>query len=73
MADWVNPAPYPIIYVRGYAMTRGEIDATTGIRFAAYGDASTAATIRRLPPRPDDVTPSVAGHLRFVVSKWNSD
>jgi hypothetical protein len=26
-----------------------------------------------LPPRPDDVTPSVVGHLRFVASKWNSD
>jgi hypothetical protein len=26
-----------------------------------------------LPPRPENVTPAVEGHLRLVVSLWNDD
>ena len=51
---WVNPAPHPIIYVRGYAMTRGEIDLTTADPFCGFNIGSTifrATTDRTQPPR----------------------
>ena len=54
MADWINPAPHPIIYVRGYAMTRSEIDATTADPFCGFNIGSTvfrAAADREKPPR----------------------
>ena len=54
MAEWINPAPHPIIYVRGYAMTRGEIDATSADPFCGFNIGSTvfrAAADRQKPPR----------------------
>ncbi len=54
MVDWINPAPHPIIYVRGYAMTRSEIDATTADPFCGFNIGSTvfrAGPDRNKPPR----------------------
>jgi len=51
---WQNPAPHPIIYVRGYAMTRGEIDSTTADPFCGFNIGSTifrATADRKQPPR----------------------
>jgi hypothetical protein len=44
---------YPIIYVRGYAMTRGEIDETTADPFCGFNIGSTVfrATVDRNRPR----------------------
>ena len=45
---------YPIIYVRGYAMTQGEIDETTADPFCGFNLGSTmlrAVPNRKNPPR----------------------
>lgn len=51
----VNPAALqPIIYVRGYAMTRGDIDETTADPFCGFNLGSTvfrATADRKSPPR----------------------
>jgi hypothetical protein len=45
---------YPVIYVRGYAMTQGEIDETTADPFCGFNIGSTvlrATADKKLPPR----------------------
>lgn len=47
-------AMWPIIYVRGYAMTEGEIEATTADPFCGFNLGSTvyrAAPDKKAPPR----------------------
>ena len=59
MARTANPSPwtppyYPIIYVRGYAMTRGEMDQTSADPFCGFNLGSTvyrAVAERERPPR----------------------
>jgi hypothetical protein len=49
-----EPARWPIIYVRGYAMTRGEIDETTADPFCGFNVGSTvirATPDPKTPPR----------------------
>jgi hypothetical protein len=49
-----DAALHPIIYVRGYAMTQGEIDATTADPFCGFNLGSTvfrATPEKKRPPR----------------------
>ena len=54
MVEDESKCMWPIIYVRGYAMTKGEIDETTADPFCGFNLGSTvyrATSNRKAPPK----------------------
>lgn len=72
-----NPnAPFhPIVFVRGHAMSRAEIDATTADPSCVFnlGSVEDLADGRVEVEVPFDgkTSPGLRGALRFVLSAWN--